>query len=500
MRFAWLWQLLLSAFGGILIALGFPPWNFSWLVWVAFVPFLFSLLSLRGRAVMVILQGVLFSGTFGLIAFHWLWKEHRYQELGTILGVFGLQGIIWSWFVWRFCKLPELAKQEEKKRKKGLQPIFMGAAGSAEAWRVSMAHLRLAVLIASSWTFLEWCRGMILTGWNPIGLPIASNLTLLQVVRVIGPFGLSFIAVFANAIIFLAIRRLALQPGRMSWAARFDVVVTLAMLFIIAAAGFQFAQPPPQPLQLRISVTASPGDTVDELDRLLPGVAALRSDLLVWRRITEGGTTSNKFNRASVAPDVGVITGVAAAKNAPISGYSAYLPTTVKSVLSFQRNPGFQLLADQVPKNLQSVAIKDIALLPFINQEAMSLPGLKAGLKVPAQGFIVLLDSPTGTAIGEQQFSENLRCWGVSLGRPIIFESDRAGAFMQTATGRVLKEVAPRTRLLSTYNLDFPLANDMTPYGSFGDWLPIVSGALCLVFGLRQRLSDFYESSRRFRA
>ena len=474
MRLAWLWQLLLSLLAGVLLALGLPPWNLSWLIWVAFVPILFSLLSLRGRAGMVIVQGALFSTSFALITFHWLWKEHRYQELGTILGVFGLLGIVWSWFVWRFCKLPELAKPDEKKRKKGLQPIFMGAPGNAEAWRVSTAHLRQAVLIASSWTFLEWCRGMILTAWNPVGLPIASNLPLLQIVRVTGPFGLSFIAVFANTIIFLAIRRLALQPGRMNWAARFDIVFTLAMLFVIAAAGFQFAQPRPQPLQLRISITASPGSSASELNSLLPGVAALKSDLLVWRRITEGGIESKTFDRKSAAPDVGVITGVAAASNAPISGYSAYLPTTVKSVLSFQKNPGFQILADQVPKNLQSFSVKDVALLPFINQEGMSLQALKAGLKVPAQGFVVLVDTPKGTAIGEQQFSENLRCWGVSLGRPIIFESDRAGAFMQTASGRVVKEVPPRTRLLSTYNLDFPVANDMTPYGSFGDWLPIV--------------------------
>src|SRR3984957_3857286 len=433
MRFAWLWQLLLSVLGGILIALGFPPWNFSWLVWIAFVPILFSLLSLRGRAVLVILKGVLFSVTFGLIAFHWLWKEHRYQELGTILGVFGLQGIIWSWFVWRFCKLPELAKQDEKKRKKGLQPIFLGAAGSAEAWRISTAHLRVAVLIAGSWTFLEWCRGMILTSWNPAGLAVASNLPLLQLVRVTGPFGLTFIAVFANAIIFLAIRRLALQPGRMGWAARFDIVVTLAILFIMAAAGFQFAQPAPQPLQLRICITASPGTGMGELTNLLPGVAALKADLLVWRRINESESGSKSINRTSVAPDVGVVTGMAYAKDAPISGYSAYLPTSVKSVFSLQRYPGFQLLADQVPKNLQSFAVKDISLLTFVNQEAMSLQALKAGLHAPAQGFIVLLGSPKGTAIEEQQFRENLRCWAVSLGRPIIFESDRAGAFMQNA-------------------------------------------------------------------
>ena len=100
----------------------------------------------------------------------------------------------------------------KRSAKKGFSRFLWGV-GNAEAWRVSTAHLRQAVLIASSWTFLEWCRGMILTDWNPVGLPIAANLPLLQIVRVTGPFGLSFIAVFANTIIFLAIRRLALQPG-----------------------------------------------------------------------------------------------------------------------------------------------------------------------------------------------------------------------------------------------------------------------------------------------
>src|SRR5258708_4074653 len=369
MRFVWLWQLLLSVLGGVLIALGLVPWNVSWLVWGGVVPILVSLLALRGRAVLIILQGILFSGTFGLIAFHWLWKEHRYQELGTILGVFSLQGVIWGWFVLRFCKLPELAKPDEKKGKKKLEPLFIGV------------------------------------------------------------------------------------------------------------AGVQVAQRATQPLQLKTRLTASPGTSMSELISLLPGVATLKADLLVWQRINEGATRSNGLNRASVEPDFGIITGVASDWNSPISGYSAYLPTTVKSVISFQRYSGFQLLADQVPKNLQSFAVKDISLLALINQEAMSLQALKAGLRAPAQGFVVLVDFPKDTAIGEQQFRENLRCWGVSLGRPIIFESDRAGAVMQNATGRILAEVAPRTRLLSTHNLDFPIANDMTPYGSFCNWISIVKGA-----------------------
>src|ERR1700739_3743813 len=112
---------------------------------------------------------------------------------------------------------------------------------------------------------------------------------------------------FANAIIYLAIRRLALRPGRMNWAARFDVVFTLAMLFVIAAAGLPFSQPAPQPLQLLVSITASPGSTVSELNSLLPGVAALKSDLLVWRRLTEAGTAAKGVDRAA-AHAVGVIT------------------------------------------------------------------------------------------------------------------------------------------------------------------------------------------------
>src|SRR5260221_5695340 len=163
MRFVWLWQLLLSVLGGVLIALGLPPWTVSWMIWVAFVPILVSLLVLRGRAVLIILQGILFSGTFGLIAFHWLWKEHRYQELGTILGVFSLQGVIWGWFVWRFCKLPELAKPDEKKGKKKLEPLFIGAAGEAQGWGGFPVPLPVAGLISKFLTLFSWGCGIDLS-------------------------------------------------------------------------------------------------------------------------------------------------------------------------------------------------------------------------------------------------------------------------------------------------------------------------------------------------
>ncbi|MBV9274237.1 MAG: hypothetical protein JO333_10115 [Verrucomicrobia bacterium] len=500
MRFAWIGQLVLSTLSGLLIALCLPPWNFTWLIWIAFVPILVSLLVIPGGPGLVILQGAFLAAADGLMSFHWLWKEHRYDEFGTILGFLALQTVIWSWFLWRFCRPPALPKPPENKRKKGPEPIFVGAPGNAEAWRISTSHLRLATLIAGAWTFLEWGRGTILPAWNPAGLPVAASLPLLQLAKATGPAGLSFIAVFANAILFLAARRFVLRPGRISWAARFDVICTLAILFVISAAGFRLGQRAPQPLLLRVCLTASPDESVEGLSSVLPGAAALRTDLLVWRRINLASNQFSRLRREQVAPNVGVVVGQAVRPDAPISGCAVFLPTEIRSFFSPRQNqPVFQAFSNQQPGSVRNFMLKDVGFVPFLNHEAMSFAALKSAARAPGQAFIVLMDIPKGTAIEENQFWQNVRCWAVSLGRPIIFESRRAGAFLATGNGRILTEMAPQTKMLSAPTVDFPLANDLTPYASFGDWLPILTGALCLFFGIRERLSSFYASPRRFR-
>ena len=49
-----IWQIGLSVLSGVLLGLAFPPWNVSWLVWIAFVPVLNGLLILRGSALVMI--------------------------------------------------------------------------------------------------------------------------------------------------------------------------------------------------------------------------------------------------------------------------------------------------------------------------------------------------------------------------------------------------------------------------------------------------------------
>ena len=82
-------QIGLSLLSGVLLGLAFPPWSVSWLVWIAFVPVLSGLLILRGSALVLLVQGTVFSATFGLIAFNWLGAETRWNELAQNVGKIG---------------------------------------------------------------------------------------------------------------------------------------------------------------------------------------------------------------------------------------------------------------------------------------------------------------------------------------------------------------------------------------------------------------------------
>ena len=147
-----------------------------------------------------------------------------------------------------------------------VSPILPGYGFSAGAWTKSISHLRAALLTASAWTVLEWTRGVLLPEWNAVGTVLQANLPLLQISTVTGVSGLSFIVVFANLIALTAVRRIVLEPGRMTWASRFDVTATLGVIFLAALAGFWSLQH--QPAGDRKNVALVCPDTID-FDRLL---------------------------------------------------------------------------------------------------------------------------------------------------------------------------------------------------------------------------------------
>src|SRR6266481_7883126 len=497
MKMHLIWQIGLSLLSGVLLGLAFPPWNVSWLVWIAFVPVLSGLLILGGSALVLLVQGTLFSGTFGLIAFNWLGAETRWNELAQNVGTLVVAGAVWAWLVGRFAVLPEFPRAKSGK-KKSLEPILVSPGRSTEAWIGSGAHLRLAALVASAWTALEWARGFLLPVWNQAGLPVGGNLALLQVTKVVGPTGLTFVVVFANTIILANIRRFILQPGRMNWAGRFDVTVTLAVLLLIAAAGFWSLRSAPEPKGLKVCIVSSAATDLDRLTDLSLVAPATHCDLVVWRRTQLRGGDYQVLAKASLGQSIPLIAGTAAAPEAPLTGYTLFTSGSVRSVFVVASHPLFQLMADRGLRNDQPITCKDATVFTFLGNDAGSLETFRAAVQKQIQCFVVLVDQPAAVATEEEQLKQNVRVWAVALGRPIVFNSRRAGAILMANSGRVTGSINPEIEGATVGEIDPPVGVDSSSYAIYGDWFPITVGVLALFLALSEGLKKFYAEPRRF--
>jgi apolipoprotein N-acyltransferase len=497
MKMSLISQIGLSLLSGVLLGLAFPPWSVSWLVWIAFVPVLSGLLILRGSALVLLVQGTVFSATFGLIAFSWLGAETRWNELAQNVGTLVVAGAVWAWLVGRFAVLPEFPRAKSGK-KKSLEPILVGPGRSTEAWIGSGTHLRLAALVASAWTALEWARGFLLPVWNQAGLPVGGNLALLQLTKVVGPTGLTFVVVFANTIILANIRRFILQPGRMNWAGRFDVTATLAVLLLVAAAGFWSIRSAPEPKGLKVCTVSSSETDLNRLTDLSLVAPATHSDLVVWRRTQLHSGDYQVLTKASLGQSITLIAGTASSPEAPLTGYNVFTPGSVRSVFAFASHPLFQLMADRRLRNDQPIACKDAAIRPFLGNDAASLETFRAAVQKQIQCFVVLVDQPMAVATEEEQLKQNVRVWAVALGRPIVFNSRRAGAILMASSGRLTGSINPEIEGATVGEIDPPVGVDSSSYAIYGDWFPITVGVLALFLALSEGLKKFYAEPRRF--
>ncbi len=488
--------ILLSALSGFVVAAAFPPWNQSWLIWIGFIPVLSALLLFSRHWLLSLLRGTVFGGTFAGFLFSWLLPNGRVADWVTNTVSLALAGGVWGLFAGLLVQLP--AKSDKKK----LSPILPGYGSNSEGWNKSMAHLRAALVVAAGWTVLEWARGVLLPGWNAVGTVLQSNLPLFQVVKITGASGLTFMAVFANVIVLTTVRRLVVEPSRMTWADRFDVTTTLGIIFLSALAGFWSLQRRSGNDTKNVALICPSGTQFSRLLELSKVANEKGIDLFVWRWVRFERGDYAAAGDVSIGKTAALVTGLTNAESGVLDGASIILPWTVKNILVMPaRRDFFQPGIATGSRTLNSFEFDNVAWVPLLNWEAGDPLLVKSAIKGQAQVLIGLVDPSLVPGPGLEQLLGNLRLWTVSLGRPLILATVRDESVIMSGSGRSVGDsrATPEPDVLIG-RVEIPPANELTPYGRYGDWFAIACGVLGIFIALSERLRRHYEKSGRLSA
>ena len=483
--------ILLSLAGGVLVSLAFPPWNQDWLIWIGFTPVLAGLLLFPRGWIASLVRGAVFGGTFGGLVFSWLLAGGLTGDWMWNFLSLALQGGIWGVFVGLFVQLPARSVKQQ------VSPILPGHGFNSAAWTKSISHLRAALTTAAAWTVLEWGRGVLLPEWNAVGTVLQANLPLFQTATLTGVSGLSFMGVFANVIAFAAVGRIVFEPGRMTWASRFDVTATLGVIFIAALAGFWSLQHQPPSERKEIGLLCPDTTDFGRLLELSQGASEKGIDMFVWRSVRFGQGDFARLGNAAIGKVSGLVTGVTSAENGLLNGASVVIPGAVKNLFLMPSRrdhfqPGF------IGRTLNPFAFKDTSWIPLVNWEAGDPLVLRAAVRKQVQVIVALVDPLPGGAGSTEQLFSNLRLWSVSLGRAMIFASAKNFAAIMSPSGKLVAgaRLTPRTEVFMG-DIEVPGPFDSTPYGRYGDWFAVACGVIVIVTAISERLRRFYEKSGR---
>lgn len=268
---------LLSLGSGFLLALCFPPREWAGVAWVALLPAMTAARLLkrgRERAVAGYLLGVVFFGAT-------LWWIGEVTVAGTIGLVLYLSIYSALWLplagLWTAGRPPFLPK----------------------------GNLVASANLASSWVLLEWLRGWLGGGfpWNTLGVSQFRTLVFAQVARLGGGLLLSWILVFASALLFFAGLRLAAEIRReQKRTLHLDLAAGLLLLAAAASYGLSvlLTTPPDLPQGLRYALiqpavpqsVENPFDPQEAITReigLTESASQANPQLIVWPESPIGG-------------------------------------------------------------------------------------------------------------------------------------------------------------------------------------------------------------------
>ncbi len=206
-------EVALAALSGLLLALSFPRWNFSYFAFIAFIPLFFACENkLRKQAFSLgWITGLIFFGC----SLSWVTMSmHNYGGLPWVPSYFFL--LLFASYLAIYIGLFALSSCFIKKNLLFVAPI--------------------------SFTALEYLRGHLLTGfpWNALGYSQANHLPLIQIADISSVYGVSFLIVLINAALFLIIQT-AYQEKKIACVPVATLV--LSLLVVLSYGFYRLSQP-----------------------------------------------------------------------------------------------------------------------------------------------------------------------------------------------------------------------------------------------------------------
>ena len=257
---AWPW--LAAICSGFLYAACFPPFNLTWLCWIALTPLIAAIWFSGGESCHPWLRNLLLGYVTGLTFF---WIVFSWLTTVTILGWFVLEFYmaiyvaIWALFCGLVRPRPKINRAGSSKWEQMLSQARTSVTPPPSPWTRSTNNLRLALLLAAAWTTLEWLRGWVFSGfgWNGLGVALHDNWPLIQIAELTGVAGLSFLIAFVNVIILTTAYRLVVEARTRVMRPHFDFTFTMAAIVGVLVFGFRATQVPSAAKPLRVTAVQS---------------------------------------------------------------------------------------------------------------------------------------------------------------------------------------------------------------------------------------------------
>ncbi len=222
------WPWLGAAVSGVLGILCFPPFDQSWLCWIALTPLIvavwFSGENSRRRWLRNLLLGylagiVFFTGTFSWLgALGDLYQSFFLHGLSFLLAIYlAMHFAFWAWVVGF------------------LKPVTFTA---------SLRNLLVAFFAAAAWVTHEWTRGWLFSGfgWNGLGVALHAQFPLIQIAEFTGVVGVSFAIAFTNIIAVTTPLRLLAEARTHRMRPHFDLTLTMIGIVGLLAFGLHRVQ------------------------------------------------------------------------------------------------------------------------------------------------------------------------------------------------------------------------------------------------------------------